>query len=36
MINVSGGSKLKLVTTDAGDGIAADYAWWGNARFILK
>ncbi len=36
MINVSGGSKLKLVTTDAGDGIAADYAWWGDARFILK
>ncbi len=35
VVDVTGGSKLKLVTTDAGDGIVADYAWWGDARFIL-
>ncbi|MEI8244649.1 MAG: discoidin domain-containing protein [Lentisphaerota bacterium] len=35
-INIEGGKKLKLITTDAGDGINGDYAWWGDARFILK
>ncbi len=35
-VKVAGNSKIKLVTTDAGDGIVADYAWWGDARFILK
>jgi hypothetical protein len=36
VVNVENAKKLKLVTTDAGDGIAADYAWWGDARFLLK
>ena len=35
-IDIEGAKKLKLVTTDAGDGIVCDYAWWGDARFILK
>lgn len=36
VVDIEGARKLKLVTTDGGDGIAADYAWWGDARFILK
>ncbi|MCF6175004.1 MAG: NPCBM/NEW2 domain-containing protein [Victivallaceae bacterium] len=36
VVDIAGNSKLKLVTTDAGDGIVADYAWWGDARFILQ
>ena len=36
VVDIEGAKKLKLVTTDAGDGIACDYAWWGDARFILK
>jgi hypothetical protein len=35
-IDIEGAKKLKLVTSDAGDGIVCDYAWWGDARFILK
>jgi len=35
-VKLSGASKIKLVTTDAGDGIVADYSWWGDARFIFK
>ncbi len=36
VVNIEGAKKLKLVTTDGGDDIIADYAWWGDARFILK
>ncbi|NLF17202.1 MAG: hypothetical protein GX595_08085, partial [Lentisphaerae bacterium] len=25
---------LRLVTTDAGDGISSDHAFWGNARLL--
>ncbi len=28
--------KIKLINSDAGDGIARDYAVWGNAKFIVK
>lgn len=35
-VDISGGKKLKLVTTDGKDNIIGDYAWWGAARFILK
>lgn len=31
-IDVSGGSELRLVTTDAGDGTAGDYATWGEPK----
>ncbi len=36
VINVTGAKKLKLVVTDGGNGLAYDYSWWGDARFILK
>jgi len=36
IVEVGGAKKLKLAVTDAGDGIANDYAWWGDARFIFK
>lgn len=36
VVEVKGAKKLKLVTTDAGDGIANDYAWWGDAQFVRK
>ena len=29
--DVSGGTMLRLVVTDAGDGINSDHADWGNA-----
>ena len=35
-IDIKGARKLKLVTTDAGDGIGYDYAWWGDARLIRE
>jgi len=34
MVDVTGADELRLVTTDAGDGLANDYAWWGEARLI--
>ena len=36
IVDVNGGKELKLVVTDGGDGIAKDYAWWGDPKFILK
>jgi hypothetical protein len=36
IVNVDGSKELKLVVTDGGDGIAYDYAWWGDPKFILK
>jgi NPCBM/NEW2 domain/F5/8 type C domain len=36
VVDVQGGQRLKLVVTDAGDGIRNDYAWWGEARFIHR
>ncbi|HVT90458.1 MAG TPA: NPCBM/NEW2 domain-containing protein [Tepidisphaeraceae bacterium] len=35
-IDVRGAKELKLVTTDAGDGINADHADWGGARLLPK
>ena len=34
VVDVAGAKELKLVVTDAGDGIRNDYAWWGEARLI--
>jgi len=34
VVDVSGAKHLKLVVTDAGDGIINDYAWWGEPRLI--
>ncbi len=34
VVDLSGAHELRLVTTDAGDGITNDYAWWGEARLI--
>ncbi len=36
VLDVQGGKELKLVVEDGGDGINYDYAWWGDARFVLK
>jgi NPCBM/NEW2 domain/F5/8 type C domain len=36
VVDVAGGKKLKLVVTDGGDSIRNDYAWWGEARFLMK
>ncbi len=36
LLDVSGRDRIKLVTTDAGDGLIDDYAWWGDARFITR
>jgi len=36
VVGVSGAKELKLVVSDGGDGIANDYAWWGEARLIRK
>jgi NPCBM/NEW2 domain/F5/8 type C domain len=36
MIDVTGAKELKLIVTDGGNGLAYDYSWWGDARFILK
>ena len=36
VIDLDGGRELSLVVTDGGDGIAYDYAWWGEAQFIGK
>jgi NPCBM/NEW2 domain/F5/8 type C domain len=35
ILDVSGAKELKLIVTDGGNGMAYDYSWWGNARFIL-
>jgi hypothetical protein len=34
VVDVRGAKVLKLVITDAGDGIRNDYAWWGEARLL--
>ncbi len=34
MVDLTGAQTLTLVTTDGGDGITNDYAWWGEARVI--
>ena len=31
-VEITGAEKLRLVTTDAGDGIACDHAVWAQAR----
>lgn len=36
VVDVTGAKKLKLVVTDGGDGLIDDYAWWGEARLIMK
>lgn len=36
VVDIKGAKKLRLVTTDAGDGIGYDYGWWGEARLIRK
>lgn len=36
VIDISEAKELKLVVTDGGNGLAYDYSWWGDARFILK
>lgn len=36
LINIDKVNELKLVVTDAGDGIEYDHADWGNAKLILK
>ena len=36
VVDIEGAKKLKLVTTDGGDGIGYDYGWWGEARLIKK
>jgi NPCBM/NEW2 domain/F5/8 type C domain len=36
VIDVTGAKELKLIVTDGGNGLAYDYSWWGDARFILK
>jgi hypothetical protein len=35
-VNVAGKQQMKLVVTDAGDGIGSDHADWGSARLRLK
>lgn len=34
VVDVTGGKRLRLVVTDAGDGIRNDYAWWAEPRFL--
>jgi len=36
VIDIAGAKKLRLVTTDGGNGIGYDYGWWGEARLIKK
>ncbi len=36
VVDVSGGAELRLLVEDAGDGIANDYAWWGDARLAKR
>ncbi len=35
VVDVRGAKELTLRVTDGGDGIINDYAWWGDARFVL-
>lgn len=35
VVDVKGAKSLTLIVTDAGDGLRNDYAWWGDARFLL-
>ncbi|MCD6362323.1 MAG: NPCBM/NEW2 domain-containing protein [Armatimonadetes bacterium] len=34
LVDVTGARRLTLITTDGGDSIRNDYAWWGEARLI--
>jgi len=36
IVDVKGAKELRLVTTDGGDGIGYDYAWWGDALAVVK
>ena len=36
VVDLEGAKKLRLVTTDGGDGIGYDYGWWAEARLIKK
>jgi hypothetical protein len=36
VVDVGGAHELRLVVTDGGDGLRNDYAWWGDARFVMK
>jgi len=36
VVDIQGAKKLELVTEDAGDGLRGDYAWWGEARLVVK
>ncbi|MFA7172226.1 MAG: NPCBM/NEW2 domain-containing protein [Kiritimatiellia bacterium] len=35
VVDVSGGKLIRLYVEDAGDGVASDYAWWGDAFLIM-
>jgi alpha-galactosidase len=35
-VDVSGVAELRLVVTDAGDGIAYDHGSWGDARLVCE
>jgi hypothetical protein len=36
VVDISGGKLLELITEEAGDGLASDYTFWGEARLIKK
>jgi hypothetical protein len=36
VVDVRGTKELKLVVTDGCDGIANDYAWWAEPRFLRE